>query len=166
MNNIYFDLDPSPQETDETDITEIIQLRMTEYQQSQGLIKSTRFLGSMENLGYFSHNRNMLSVISEKDANFGVFSNDVSTLFLGTTQVLISLEDFKNKQDWRNIDIAEWVMVSDRPRIQSTLYLDAFASYGLQPHGQMQWNSFRGTIAFCEVRNADGSRFINKVKQE
>ncbi len=168
--DIYFDLDIPLPPVNEVDINEIVRLRISEYIQSQGLIKSNNFLGSMEeNLGYFSPLRNMFSVVGEKDANFGVFSNDVSTLFLGTTTEFLSLEQLKKltqRSDWYKFNITEWVSISNRPRKQSTLYLNAFDEYGLKPYGDMMWKSFNGQIAFCEVRNADGSRFINAKEQE
>lgn len=170
LDTPYFDLNCPLSEPDEADITEVIKLKVSEYLQNEGLIKSNNFLGTIEeNLGYFSSNRNMLSVVGEKDSNFGVFSNDVSTLFLGVTKDFIDLKELTNlndRKDWYKFNITEHVLISDRPRKQSSLYLNAFSSWGLQPYGEIKWRSFNGRIVFCEVRNADGSWYINKIKQE
>ncbi len=166
MNNIYFDLYTETPDVSETDISDLIITRIKEYQSQQGLIRKSNFIKDFDSMGFYSKDRSMWTVFSEQDANFGVFSNDASTLFLGTAKEFMSILTFLEQQDWTKINIAEWVMISEPPSPQSSLYLRHFRKYGLQPYGQLQWNSFNGRIAFVEVRNSDSSRFINGKKQE
>ncbi len=167
MNNIYFDLYTETPEIPEADVHELIEIRVEEYIRQQGIIAKSNFINDFNSLGFYSQRTNIWNVFSEEYAFLGVFSNDVSGLFLGTGKQLLSIQEFLDQKSWDNINIAEWVMISDAPKPQSTKYLKAFSKdYGLMPDGQIQWNSYRGKIAFAEVRNADGSRFINGKLQK
>ncbi len=164
---IYFDLEEDDFAIPEVNVSELVEIRIREYMERQGLIHKPSFIKDFNSLGYYSPQTNLWNVFSEKDAYFGVFSNDVSGFFLGTGKQILSIQEFIAQESWDNINIAEVAMISDWSKVQSSKYLYHFGgNYGLKPYGQIRWNSYNGKIAFAEVCNADGTRFINGKLQE
>ncbi|MDJ0733515.1 MAG: hypothetical protein QNJ47_05405 [Nostocaceae cyanobacterium] len=145
-------------DVDNSEIADFIEERIKFYQKQMQVTVKQSFLRRWQALIFSSKERAMFSVLSEKDANLGIFGNDICALYLGVADDILSLEELEQKQGFEGINIAEWVMVSSPDRPKTAQYLQAFSKYGLKPYGQMIWNSYQGRIANCFILNSDFTR--------